>query len=135
MKIPLGLLALVGLLLVIFMKPLKSQDEAQADLERRVDETVREFGTVESAKSVGIVSELAGEATILRVVPDGTAVKEGDLLVTLDDTKLQQSRNETEIELQAARTAVVRSRSAGSRLRRPGRAWGGAPRPSGSHGR
>lgn len=107
MRTRLRILVLLGLLLVVVMKPAASQIEGQPDLERRVAQTVREYGTVESAKSVGIASPLAGEATILHIIPEGTQVKKGDLLVTLDDSKLQETRNEVLVELQSAKAAVA----------------------------
>ena len=102
MKVRIGLFALVGLLLAVLMMPLFGQRVP----EERVDQTIREYGSVESSKSVSVVNQLTGEATILTVVPDGQEVKKGDLLVSLDDSKLQQARNEARIELHSAQAAV-----------------------------
>lgn len=107
MKTRLGILAFVGLLLAFLMKPLSSPVEGQGDLERQVDETIREYGTAESAKSIDVVSELTGESTIVSIVRNGEEVKKGDLLVTLDDSKLRETHVEAQLELQAARIAVA----------------------------
>ncbi|HYW78683.1 MAG TPA: hypothetical protein VE890_03865, partial [Thermoguttaceae bacterium] len=60
---------------------------AQAEqLERRIHGTVRERGVLQSAGTLEIRNEVAGTATILFLVPDGTVVKQGDLLVELDSS-------------------------------------------------
>lgn len=53
--------------------------------------TVTEDGNVESSKNLEIKCEVPGPITILEIVPDGSQVKEGDLLVQLDYSTLDES--------------------------------------------
>lgn len=53
--------------------------------------TVTEDGNVESSKNLEIKCDVPGPITILEIVPDGSQVKEGDLLVKLDDSTLIDS--------------------------------------------
>ncbi|HEX5447358.1 MAG TPA: HlyD family efflux transporter periplasmic adaptor subunit [Pirellulales bacterium] len=53
--------------------------------------TVTEDGNVESAKNLELKCEVPGPITILEIVPDGSQVKEGDVLVRLDDSTLVDS--------------------------------------------
>lgn len=53
--------------------------------------TVTEDGNIESAKNLEIKCEVPGPITILNIVPDGSQVKEGDVLVELDYSTLDES--------------------------------------------
>lgn len=53
--------------------------------------TVTEDGNVESSKNLEIKCEVPGPITILNIVPDGSQVKEGDVLVELDYSTLDES--------------------------------------------
>ncbi len=100
-----GLLVLLAILAVIFMRPVASQEEELSNLEDRIDNTVREYGTIESAHTLQITNEVAGEMTIRSVVPDGTKVEKGDLLVELDDSALKTQRSAAQSEVSAAEAA------------------------------
>lgn len=67
------------------------------DLEARVDGTVREAGTLESAESVEFHSLIPGETTILSLVPNGTLVQQGDLLIELDNSLIEERHNQQQI--------------------------------------
>ncbi|MFV1968126.1 MAG: hypothetical protein ACC628_22100, partial [Pirellulaceae bacterium] len=64
------------------------------ELEQRVNATVREMGSIESSSVEEIRSEV--ETSILWIVPEGSEVNQGDDLLTLDgsglEDKLQQQR-------------------------------------------
>ena len=57
-------------------------------LQRRIDATVRERCILQSASVQEIRSPVA--TTILYVVPEGSTVKKGDLLIELDSSSLQE---------------------------------------------
>ncbi len=86
-------------------------DSAAAELTRRIDQTVREAGVVESASELELRSQAPGQSTVISVVPDGSAVKEGDLLMTLDDSKLRQELREQQIAVQQAQAGVVEAQA------------------------
>ncbi len=61
-----------------------------------------ERGNVKSAKSVPIYSRLESEHTIVSLVPEGSNVKEGDVLVELDASELTQQMNQQQIVVDTA---------------------------------
>lgn len=69
--------------------------------------SVTETGTIQARDQVVIRSEVEGSTTILTLVPEGTFVKKGDLLVELDASKLQDSKVDQEIRVQNAEAAFV----------------------------
>jgi len=81
-------------------------DEQIQLLKRRVVGTIRVQGVLDSADVVEIKSPIRGESTILSIVPDGAEVKQGDLLVQLDDTALNEQRIETLVEYETIRAQV-----------------------------
>ena len=106
-----GILALIGLILAFALRPVASQDGDQAALEHRVDDTVREYGLVESDRTDHIINSLGAEMTIRSIVPDGSMVKKGDLLVKLDDSQLRDTQSQAQLEVRAAQVAVAASES------------------------
>lgn len=64
-----------------------------------------EKGNIRAAKSVQIFNQLEGLNTIVSLVPEGTFVKEGDLLVELDSSELSQSLNQQQIQFDTAESA------------------------------
>lgn len=64
-------------------------DQAKA-LRRRIESTIWELGTLQTADRLEIRSDVQGQATVMRIVPEGTVVREGDLLVRLDDSSLRE---------------------------------------------
>lgn len=74
---------------------------------------VLEQGEVESSSNIEIRCEVksrnAGGITILEVVPEGTLVKQGDLLVRLDASALDQERLQQKIVVNTAQALVVQS--------------------------
>ena len=55
--------------------------------------TVTEDGNVESASNIDIKSHVAGGSTILWIVPDGTIIEKGDILVKLDSSTIEDLIN------------------------------------------
>ena len=72
--------------------------------------SVIERGNLKAADSVSLKSEIEGTTTILKLVPEGTLVEEGDLLCELDATQLVDRKFEQEISVRNAEAAHVKSR-------------------------
>lgn len=68
--------------------------------------TVTAGGALASARPVRVVNEMEGKATILYLVPEGTSVKEGDVIVRLDSSTLRDNLNRQEVDLETSRTKV-----------------------------
>ncbi len=72
--------------------------------------TVEESGTIHPQEKIIIKSELEGRNRILSLIPEGTVVAEGDLLVELDASSLEERRVDLDISVQNAEAAFIRSR-------------------------
>jgi HlyD family secretion protein len=71
--------------------------------------TVTEDGNVESARNVEIKCQVAGGSAILTIVRDGSEVKQGDKLVELDASALEDQINAQKITFEKARSAMVQA--------------------------
>ena len=71
--------------------------------------SVIERGNLKAADAVSIKSEIEGNSTILWIIPEGTVVKEGDLLVELDTAQQVDKRLQQEISVRNADAALVKS--------------------------
>jgi HlyD family secretion protein len=71
--------------------------------------SVIERGNLKAADSVSVQSGIEGQATILFLIPEGTLVKEGDLLCELDATSLVDKRFQQKISASNADAAYVKS--------------------------
>lgn len=96
----------------ISMSASLQQAAAQDDdaLQRRIDNTVLERGVVEAGETIELRNEVRGKSTVLFMIPDGSSVEKGDLLVSLDDSAISDAYakqeillNEATANLQAAR--------------------------------
>jgi len=72
--------------------------------------SLSESGSIESRNRVIIKSEVNGQQTIIYLIPEGTMVKEGDLLVEMDSSALKDKLVEEEIELENAEAELISSR-------------------------
>lgn len=72
--------------------------------------SVSETGTIQARDQVIIKSEVEGQTTIIGLVPEGTRVSKGDVLVELDSSKLEDSRLDQQIRVQNAEAAFIRAR-------------------------
>lgn len=72
---------------------------------------ISESGEVHSSRNVEIRCEVRargqGGVTILEIVPEGTYVKPGDVLVKLDGSSLEDERTQQEIVCNASEAAVI----------------------------
>lgn len=67
-------------------------------------------GTVRAKEQVIIKNEVEGKTSIIYLVPEGTRVRRGDLLVELDVSKLMDERVEQQIKVQNAEASFVSAR-------------------------
>jgi multidrug efflux pump subunit AcrA (membrane-fusion protein) len=74
---------------------------------------ILERGSVDSASNVEIRCEVesAGGLTIISVVPEGTVVKKGDLLVELDSSSLRENVVKQQIAVLASQSKLAQSES------------------------
>ena len=79
------------------------------DLERRIDDTVRELGVLESAHAVDIHSPI--NSTILSLVSEGTEVNEGDLLVDLDSSSVEEEYHGQQVMMASSTARVIEAKS------------------------
>ncbi len=75
-----------------------------------LDITVTESGTISPSEQISLKSELEGRSTILYLIPEGTEVTAGELLVELDATDLEDRRIKQAIQAENAEAAFIRSR-------------------------
>jgi HlyD family secretion protein len=76
----------------------------------RLDIKVTCPGSIVSRDVKILQSELEGRVTIISLIPDGTQVKKGDLLVELDASKLTDSKVDQQINVQKCDAAWVQAR-------------------------
>jgi HlyD family secretion protein len=71
---------------------------------------VTEAGTIKARERLVLKNEVEGKTTILYLIPEGTRVTEGELLVELDASRLQDQRLDQQIRVQNAEAALIRAR-------------------------
>ena len=71
--------------------------------------TVVAAGNMESAKNIDVKCQVAGGAAILWIVPDGKEVQEGELLVKLDSSSIEDQLNAQKINLGKAHASKIQA--------------------------
>ncbi|MDK1031155.1 MAG: HlyD family efflux transporter periplasmic adaptor subunit [Planctomycetia bacterium] len=71
--------------------------------------SIVESGEIQAIRSENITNRVEGRSTIVHVVPEGTVVKEGDLLVELDSADLADRLTSQEITFQNAKASFRRA--------------------------
>ena len=71
--------------------------------------SVVEGGNLEAVNNVLIRNEVDGSARIVYLIPEGTQVKEGDLLVELDSAEAEEKLNQQEIAFEKAKAQFVQA--------------------------
>ena len=72
--------------------------------------TIVEGGTLEALREIVIRNEVEGrEARIIYIVPEGTFVKKGDLLVELDTGEALERFNQQELSYEKAKSAFIQA--------------------------
>lgn len=97
-----GMAVLLIVLFVQFGQTVGAQDP---DLERRVNQTVRELGVLESASTIDIRSPI--ESRILFIAKQGSNVRRGDLILELEASDLENQRNEQKVKLAKAKASLI----------------------------
>ena len=69
-----------------------------------------ESGTIKPREQLIIKSKVEGRATILFLIPEGTRVHQGDLLVELDTSTIQDNKVNQEITVQNAEASYVQAK-------------------------
>lgn len=71
--------------------------------------TVNEDGSLESGNNVDVKCEVAGGSQIIFIVPDGKYVQEGDVIVELDKSTLEDQINQQQNVYEKARATVIQA--------------------------
>ena len=105
----LGIAALVILGLFIIFRPKKVAATGGYYAVKRGDFliSVVEGGTLQAVNEVIIRNEVEGTARIIYIVPEGSYVNKGDLLVELDSASAQDQVNNQLIAVEKAQFALV----------------------------
>jgi len=68
-------------------------------------------GSLEAARSVSVISEIEGQAQILKIIEEGSRVKKGDWLCTLDTTNLESQREKQQLAVERAESAYLQAKA------------------------
>ncbi|MDI6447956.1 efflux RND transporter periplasmic adaptor subunit [Anaerobaca lacustris] len=69
--------------------------------------SVLESGTIKAREQVVITNQLEGRTSIIYLIPEGTRVKKGELLVELDASTMQDQRIDQDIRVKNAEAAFI----------------------------
>lgn len=72
--------------------------------------TVKERGNLESSKNEDAMSEVEGSTTIIKILPEGTRVRKGELVCELDSAGLKDTLTNQKITVQQAEAAYANSK-------------------------
>ena len=72
--------------------------------------SVDESGTITNRDQAVVKNEVEGKTTILFVVPEGIQVKEGDLLIELDSSDLEEKKSRQQITVLNTEASFIRAR-------------------------
>lgn len=116
MRIVVGIVSVVGIFLVIKLFTgggQSSNSETAFHTVKRGDflVSVVEGGEVNSVKDTVLRSEIEGTARIIYIVPEGSQVKKGDLLVELDAAEFVDKINTEQIALEKSQALYTQSKA------------------------
>ncbi|MFO7883282.1 MAG: hypothetical protein R6U68_00530 [Desulfobacteraceae bacterium] len=69
-----------------------------------------ESGTIKAREQIIIKNQVEGKTSIIYLIPEGTQVKKGDLLVELDASSLMDAKIDQEIKVQNAGAAHINAK-------------------------
>ncbi len=72
--------------------------------------SVLESGTIKAREQIIIKNEVEGRTSIISLIPEGTHVKKGDLLIELDVSSLQDNKIDQEIRVQNAEASYINAK-------------------------
>jgi HlyD family secretion protein len=105
-------IALIAGIIAVFATPRKTNQAYTFYDVRRGDFliSVVEGGTLEAVNDVVIRSEVEGTARIIYIVPEGTYVKKGELLVQLDSSSSEDAVNQQQITVEKNQLAYIQAK-------------------------
>ncbi len=106
-------IALIGFLAIVFSGNSKTIDDVGLTYTATIEPltiSVSESGTIESLDKVTVRSRVRGTQTIIYLIPEGTVVQEGDLLVELDSSSIEDDLVQKEIDLENIQAELVSAR-------------------------
>jgi HlyD family secretion protein len=109
------LVVVVGFALVLFRtvrSSVNSTSELATFAAKRGPLTISvlESGTIKAREQIIIKNEVEGRTSIITLIPEGTRVKKGDLLVELDASTLQDNKIDQEIRVQNAEASYINAK-------------------------
>ena len=108
-----AVLVVVAATAVIWLKAVRGSEDPAAAMATFVAKrgpimiSVLESGAIKAKEQEVIRNEVEGRTTVISIVPEGTHVYEGDLLVELDVSTLSDTRIDQEIRVQNAKAALI----------------------------
>jgi HlyD family secretion protein len=88
-----------------------AQDYPVTDVQRGpLTISLVESGSIQNSRNAIVKNEVPGNTTIIFLIPEGTHVKKGDLLVELDSSQLDDNRTKQQIIVMNAEAAYIRAR-------------------------
>jgi HlyD family secretion protein len=99
--------------LIIWLKVVRGSEDPTSHLATFVAKrgpltiSVLESGTIQPQEQITLKDEVEGRTSIISLVPDGSMVKKGDLLVELDASTLQDAIIDQDIQVQRAEAAFI----------------------------
>ncbi len=106
------IIAAVGLV-VVWFKVVRGSEEAASGLPTFVAKrgaltiSVPQSGTIKPQETIVLRNEVEGRTSIVKLVPEGTMVKAGEMLVELDASTLKDLLIDQEIQVQKAHAAFI----------------------------
>lgn len=110
---PLAAILLIGAGALVFANTRASGSDARQYHQVRRGNmlvSITEGGTLRAANEVSIVSQVEGQSTIIYLIPEGTEVQRGDLLVELDASELEENLTQRQIAYQSALSDYTEAR-------------------------
>lgn len=106
-----GVAVLLGLIALLLTSSDAGKAAASYYEARRGDFliSVVEGGTIEAVHEVVIRSEVEGTARVIFIVPEGSYVKKGDLLVELDSSSSMDAVNQQQISVEKAQFSLIQA--------------------------
>ncbi|MFA6929767.1 MAG: HlyD family efflux transporter periplasmic adaptor subunit [Lentisphaeria bacterium] len=109
------LLLALGFFGYFWKNPKLSRELVRRELYATVQEgplviNLLESGTIKPKEQLILKSKVEGRATILFLIPEGNRVKQGDLLVELDTSTIQDNKVNQEITVQNAEASYVQAK-------------------------
>lgn len=102
---------LLVLLIALVLRPSSDRKAVSYYEVRRGDFLISivEGGTIEAVNEVVVRNEVEGTARIIYIVPEGSYVKKGDLLVELDSSSSLDSVNQQQINVEKAQFTLIQA--------------------------